>query len=111
MSPRSRSFRPVDDDPDQWVVNCFYVRARGEGVARSLLSAAVEFARRRGASRLEAYPVDTTARAKVQASDLYTGTLSMFRAAGFEEVGRPNGRPLVRLAFAPQATEPQNEPS
>lgn len=111
MSPRSRTFRPVDDDPDQWVVNCFFVRARREGVARSLLSTAVEFSRLHGASRLEAYPVDTAARPGLRASDLYTGTLSMFLAAGFEEVGRPNGRPLVRLVLAPESTGRQNRPS
>lgn len=98
MSPRSRVFRPVDDDPDQWVVNCFFIRrdVRGGGVSRALLSAAVDVARERGASRLDAYPVDTDDRPGARASDLYTGVLSSFLSAGFEEVARPGGRPLVR---------------
>jgi len=28
---------------------------------------------------------------------VYTGTTGMFERAGFEEVARPGGRPLVRL--------------
>lgn len=99
MSSRSRAFRPSDDDPDQWVINCFFIRRdeRRTGVATALLTYAVDLAFRRGASRVEAYPVDTAERTPGP-SDLYTGTLSMFLAAGFGEVSRPNGRPLVRLS-------------
>lgn len=97
LGPRSRYARMMS--PRSRVVNCFFVRARREGVARRLLAAAVRFSRLNGASRLEAYPVDTAARAGMQASDLFPGTLTMFLAAGFDEVGRPNGRPLVRLGL------------
>lgn len=98
MSSRSRVYRPVDDDPDQWVVNCFYVAAgqRGSGVATALLNGATRFAFEQGASRLEAYPIDS-GETRRPSAQLFTGTLDMFLEAGYDEIGRPNGRPLVRL--------------
>ena len=43
---------------DTWSLNCLYVppRWRGVGVARALVAAAVELARQRGATEVEAYP-------------------------------------------------------
>lgn len=93
---RSRLFKPVDDG-DPWSINCFVVRVghRRQGVAAGLLAAAVAFAGHSGAEVIEAYPVDGERRSTV---DYYTGTLSMFTAAGFEEVLRRNDtRPIVRL--------------
>jgi hypothetical protein len=48
---------------------------------------------------VEAYPIDT-AGAKRSSAELYTGTLAMFERAGFEEVARRGGRPIVRRAVA-----------
>lgn len=87
------------DDPGVWSVTCFVVRPgfRRRGVAVALLDGAVAHARSSGAGWLEAYPVDTTGR-KLAADDLYRGSLSLFRAAGFEVVARPRpGRAIVRL--------------
>ena len=87
------------DDPAVWSVTCFVVRPgyRRRGIAAALLTGAIEHARSGGAGWLEAYPVDTTGR-KASAADLYRGTLSLFRAAGFEVVARPRpGRAIVRL--------------
>ena len=55
---RSRVIPKVDELP-VWSVVCFAVSAsaRGRGVARALLDAAVAFAAERGAAALEAYPV------------------------------------------------------
>lgn len=101
MSSRSRVYRPLDDHAAQWVVNCFYVAAehRGSGIATELLAASTRFAFERGATRLEAYPIDSgeTRRSSAQ---LFTGTLGMFLEAGYVQIGRPNGRPLVRLERA-----------
>jgi GNAT superfamily N-acetyltransferase len=96
-SPRSRVYRPIDDEAT-WVVNCFFIRKdkRGTGVATELLGAAVGHAAERGARILEAYPVDRSVK-DVGSASLFVGTLSMFMAAGFEEVSRLNDRPLVRL--------------
>jgi GNAT superfamily N-acetyltransferase len=94
---RSRYWKPIDDAP-VWSINCFYVAAgqRGRGIATHLLGAAVDYARERGATILEAYPKDVGAR--VAPSSAYTGTVAMFRAAGFTEVARRHPeRPIMRL--------------
>ena len=97
MSPRSRTFRPLDDRPS-WVINCFYIAgtARRRGVAAALLAAAVEYAFAHGAERIEAYPIDPGA-TRPNAANLFVGWLPAFLAAGFVEVGRVGDRPVVRL--------------
>ena len=75
--------------------------ARGEGVGTSLLRAAVEFAFAHGASSIEGHPVDVMAlkTGRASPSAIFTGTLPMFLAAGFTEIGRTfPSRPEVRLA-------------
>jgi GNAT superfamily N-acetyltransferase len=87
-----------DAGPDTWSVTCFFVHrtARGRGLARDLVDAAVDFARERGARTVEGHPVDTEGQKKVS-GDLYHGTLDMFLAAGFELVERRGTRrALVR---------------
>ena len=93
---RSPKLRRLDDRP-VWSITCFTIdrRHRRRGVAAALLDAAVDFARRRGAEVVEAYPIDTVG-GKRSSADLYTGTLAMFERAGFEEVARRGGRPIVR---------------
>ena len=101
----SKVLAPVDDRP-VWSVVCFVVsrRARGRGVASSLLAAAIDYARRRGARWLEAYPVDTGG-GRIPAATAYKGTLSMFERAGFEVVATRQAnrasapRPIVRLSL------------
>ncbi len=101
----SRVLGPVDDTP-VWSVVCFVVakRARGQGVARALLDAAIDHARRHGATHLEAYPADTDG-SRIPAANLYAGTLRMFEDAGFEVIARRQAnaatrvRPIVRLAL------------
>ena len=59
--------------------------------------AAVDFARRRGARALEAYPITTT---QVLAEELHVGTVATFAAAGLVEVSRPTLRRVVmRIDF------------
>ncbi|MFH1330505.1 MAG: GNAT family N-acetyltransferase [Actinomycetota bacterium] len=96
MSPRSRTFRPLDDRPS-WVVNCFFIArsARRRGVAVALL-AAVDYAFAHGAERLEAYPIDPET-TKPNAANLFVGWLPAFLEAGFVEVARVGARPVVRL--------------
>lgn len=98
MSARSRVFRPLDDEPS-WVINCFYVTRdrRERGVANSLLEAAIEYAFERGATRIEAYPLDPSVQSTTSAT-LFVGSLPMFLDAGFEAVARVGLRPVVRLA-------------
>lgn len=96
---RSPKLKPVDDQP-VWSISCFYIdrRHRRRGVAGKLLRAAVDYARAHGALAVEAYPIDTSTRTSAASAELYTGTLPMFEQAGFREVARRRGRPIVRLA-------------
>ena len=84
--------------PAVWSIVCFFVdRAhRGKRVADRLLREAVRYAARRGAAIVEAYPVDAAARSVTEQS-AYTGTVAMFRRAGFREVVRAYpARPIMR---------------
>jgi GNAT superfamily N-acetyltransferase len=98
----SKVLAPVDDTP-VWSIVCFVVsrKVRGQGVAAALLDAAIEYARARGATTLEAYPVDT-GDGRVPAANLFHGTLAMFERAGFTVVERRQWnastpvRPIVR---------------
>jgi GNAT superfamily N-acetyltransferase len=104
----SKVLAPVDEKPT-WSIVCFVVAraARGEGVARALLGAAVDYARDHGATLVEAYPIETDGR-RVPAADAYKGTVGMFERAGFEVVERRRAnsasapRPIVRRAIRPR---------
>ena len=94
---RSSVMKPVDELP-VWSVICFVVPAehRGQGVAQALLEGAVAYAKKNGATLVEAYPVDKPARS----SDdfMWFGAKSMYDKAGFKEVARRKPqRPVVRL--------------
>ena len=89
---RSRKYGPTDSDKRVYAVTCFYVdpRAKRRGVARALLGAAVDHARKRGARAVESYPHER--------GD-YMGSPAMFAAAGFEPVRTTSVRTIMRLAL------------
>jgi len=94
---RSPVMKAVDDKP-VWSVICFVVPTehRGQGVARALLAGAVAYARKRGATLVEAYPVDKPGRSADV--NMWFGAKSMYDRAGFREVARRKpARPIVRL--------------
>jgi GNAT superfamily N-acetyltransferase len=99
----ARLLRPVDERP-VWSIVCFVVARhhRRRGVASALLDAAIEHARVRGATTLEAYPLHES-RGKVSSSAAYVGTQGMFERAGFEVVelrqwnAETAPRPIMRL--------------
>lgn len=99
---RNRALRRfMDDVPTVWWVTCFAVdrKHRSIGVATELLLAAVDHAKRHGATAVEGHPVDTDAltAARVSGSALFTGTMRTFTAAGFHEIGRTfSSRPVMR---------------
>jgi ribosomal protein S18 acetylase RimI-like enzyme len=97
---RSPVLKPVDALP-VWSIICFVVPSqyRGQGVARALLDGAIAYAKKRGATLLEAYPVDKAERSNDDS--MWFGAKSMYDAAGFAEVARrkPN-RPIVRIRAA-----------
>ena len=87
------------DDDSVWAVTCLFTRAgfRKRGVSRALASAAVDFARKRGARALEGYPINTKA---VIEEELHVGTEGVFADAGFTVVSRPTLRRVVmRIDF------------
>ena len=92
--------RPVDAEP-VWSIVCFFVarEARGRGVMRGLLEAALAFARERSARIVEAYPV-----ANEPTGDLasgFRGVVPVLERAGFREVAcRFPGEPILRRRLA-----------
>src|SRR5262249_48195167 len=82
---RSRVLKPVDDQP-VWSITCFYVLRpwRRRGLTVRLLHAAVEYARKQGAKIVEGYPHDSRT-SELPDVFAWTGFLSAFRKAGFEE--------------------------
>ncbi len=87
-------------DDSVWAVTCLFTRAgyRRRGVSRALASAAVEFARDRGARAVEGYP--TTTKAVIE-QELHVGTVAVFEAAGLAVVAHPTlRRAVMRIDFA-----------
>jgi GNAT superfamily N-acetyltransferase len=96
FNPRAQVYKPIDDQL-VWSIVCFYIHAqhRGQGVATALLNFTIPFAAERGAPMLEAYP--RVGDSRMSDSATFTGTLSMFLSAGFEEAARPHAtRAIVR---------------
>ena len=94
---RSPVMKAVDEQP-VWSVICFVVPAeyRGQGVAQALLKGAVAYAKKQGATLVEAYPVDKPARSNDEY--MWFGAKSMYDKAGFKEVARRKPhRPIVRM--------------
>lgn len=94
---RSPVMKAVDDQP-VWSVICFVVPSehRGQGVAQALLAGAVAYAKKHGATLVEAYPVDKPGRSSDEF--MWFGAKSMYDSAGFKEVARRRPqRPVVRL--------------
>jgi GNAT superfamily N-acetyltransferase len=105
VGPRSRYARalrstvlkgrdPAEDDR-VWFLPCFYIRrdARGAGVARTLLEAAVDLAGRRGATAIEAFPLAGADRHN--SGHAYVGVEPLFASSGFTAVARPTPKRVV----------------
>jgi GNAT superfamily N-acetyltransferase len=96
--------RRAEDKADDsvWAVTCVLARAgfRRRGIGYALARAAVDFARRRGARALEAYPMITHPGQDITWDELHVGSRSMFEAAGLTEVSHPTKRRVVmRIDF------------
>ena len=80
-----------------WSIVCFFVprKLRGQGMTGRLIAAAADYARKNGATVVEAYPVDSAA-----PSYRFMGFVPVFERAGFTEVGRAGKRRhVMRLAL------------
>ncbi len=96
---RSPLFKPLDDQP-VWSVVCFFIHRdfRNQGVGKSLLQAAAEYARSKGARLLEAYPIDTKGKHWEHGeASIFMGTQTIFERAGFKVVARrKERRPMMQ---------------
>jgi GNAT superfamily N-acetyltransferase len=80
-----------------WSIVCMYTRRalRGQGLAHEMIAAAVDYARKKGATAVEAYPVDPDS-----PSYRHMGFVPAYARAGFEESGRVGTRRhLMRLTL------------
>ena len=109
---RTRGWRKGrDEDPlgdSVWALTCFITRAgyRRRGVTYALASAAVDFARKRGARAIEGYPMITEPLREITWGELHVGSHWAFVDAGFTEASRPSLRRVVmRIDFKPGAPE------
>ncbi len=94
---RSRILAPVDDEP-VWSIVCLFLSKsyRGQGLSRKMIEAAVRYAKSRGASVVEAYPVEPKTK-PMPSVFAYPGIASAYLAAGFREVARRSEtRPIMR---------------
>jgi GNAT superfamily N-acetyltransferase len=83
-----------------WFVPCFFIRkdARGSGVGRALLEAAVRLAQENGATAIEGFPF--AGAIKRSNGDIQVGNESLFSACGFEVVRTPStSRVVMRRAL------------
>jgi GNAT superfamily N-acetyltransferase len=97
---RSRTLKRIDDRP-VWSITCFFVAKsfRRQGLTVALIKAAVEFARERGATIVEAYPVEPKS-TEMPAVFAWNGFASAFRQAGFVEAARGSEkRPVMRYVI------------
>ncbi|MEZ5648845.1 MAG: GNAT family N-acetyltransferase [Alphaproteobacteria bacterium] len=81
-----------DDQQRVWSVVCFYIHhsLRGQGIFAQLVKAAENYARRHGATILEAYPVD-----KTSPSYRFGGFKPSFAKIGYNLIGRAGTRRYI----------------
>ena len=97
---RSWTLKRVDDRP-VWSVTCFFIAKafRRKGVTVALLKAAIDYARQRGATIVEGYPVEPR-KGSMPDAFAFTGTASAFHRAGFAEMlRRSETRPIMRYVI------------
>ena len=97
---KRRGQDPTDDRV--WVVACFVTRTpfRYKGVSRTLATAAVDFARARGADAVEGYAMVTQRGVDITWGELHVGSRSIFADAGMRQIAAPTKRRVVmRIDF------------
>ncbi|MET0387287.1 MAG: GNAT family N-acetyltransferase [Polyangiales bacterium] len=92
LAPRNTLVRLVTDhspDTGVWSITCFFIQRehRKQGLTRRMLTAAISYARKRGAKVVEGTPVTADS-----PSYRHMGFVPLFAEAGFAEVGREGSR-------------------
>jgi GNAT superfamily N-acetyltransferase len=93
VAPKETYVRLGGPEPEEgdkvWSLACMYLRRthRRKGLGHELIDAAIAEAKKRGATVLEAYPVDPKS-----PSYLFMGFVPNFEAKGFAEVARAGTR-------------------
>jgi GNAT superfamily N-acetyltransferase len=96
----SRKIKRIDDKP-VWTIMCFYVNRayRFRGIMEALVHGAVDYARQNGVKIVEGYPIDMQSPQlsghKLTGDSGFMGIASIFRRAGFVEVGRVSETQLI----------------
>lgn len=95
---------PVDADGPEtghvYAISCFFIRSgyRKLGLTRKLARAAIDFARRQGASAIDACAIDPDR--PLIWGEGFVGVTSIYLDLGFCEIARRSPRrPLMRLVF------------
>ncbi|MFC7621333.1 GNAT family N-acetyltransferase [Microlunatus sp. GCM10028923] len=101
---RSRQYGPEPGDADVFTITCFYVQPedRGSGIASALLDAAIDEARRSGASAVDAFPKaedapHTSTSRRAEENYHWMGRRSSYEARGFTALREPGKRLVMRL--------------
>ena len=89
-----------------WALVCFFIKreCRGNGLSKELLLAAVDHAARKGATMVEAYPVDPDS-----PSYRFMGFVDTFSDAGFQKVGQAGSRRHIMRFPVPRPTDEANQ--
>ena len=94
----------TDWDERTWSVTCFFVTKewRKRGLGKRMLDVAVALARKRGASRIEGYPVPPPkAGGELPGAFAWTGLPQVFEGCGFERLANaPGKRPIYARSLA-----------
>ena len=92
---RSRVLKRLDNTP-VWSIVCFFVAKgyRGQGVAESLIRAAVDYVESQGGKVVEAYPT-VPKTDKLPPVSSFMGMPTMFERAGFVECARPSQSKVI----------------
>jgi len=82
-----------DDAEKVWSLPCFFVHRnyRGKGVATAMLKHSLEIMKKRGAPVAEGYPAKPYKDGTYIPAFSWTGTISLFKKAGFKVAGNPDG--------------------
>jgi hypothetical protein len=94
---RSPVLKRIDTKP-VWSITCFFIskNCRHGNMMRSLIEAAVRYAKQQGAKIIEAYPIRPE-RIHDPRPEMYRGTVSAFHSAGFcIAAQRSKTRPIMR---------------